>query len=186
VINPEVIYLIISGSEAARQVPQLLAELTTFERPLYTLLTENAASVISPLHLAEQPGHHLIDSYFDPALLPDRKPGLVLVAPATFNTVNKISQGIADTLAHSLVAEAIGAGWPVVIAPAVNAALANHPQFALSWQTLAHWGVTLVPTRSDGATLKMAAVSSIVAAVQAVFETNPTGYPENENKPEIS
>lgn len=162
----KVIYYIISGSEAARYVPALIAGLSQFECPLYTLLTDNASTVISPFQLVEQPGHTLIDSYFAPALLPDRAPGLTLVAPATFNTLNKISQGIADTLAHSLVAEAIGAGWPVVIAPAVNTALANHPQFARSVETLQSWGATILPLQTEGESRKMATVEAIIAAVK--------------------
>jgi phosphopantothenoylcysteine synthetase/decarboxylase len=162
----EVIYHIISGSEAARYVPELIAGLSQFERPLYTLLTDNAATVISPWQVVEQPGHTLLDSYFAPALLPDRAPGLTLVAPATFNTLNKISQGIADTLAHSLVAEAIGAGWPLVIAPAVNAALANHPQFTRSVETLQRWGAIVLPLQTDGEARKMASVTTILNAVK--------------------
>ena len=171
----EVIYLVISGSQAVVEVPQLIPALGQFNRPLYTLLTENARRVLSPFHLTEIPGHRLIDSYFDPALMPDRAPGLTLVAPATFNTVNKMGQGIADTLAHSLVAEAIGAGWPVVVAPAVNTPLADHPQLNRSLETLRGWGVTIVPPRlveatgRSGQVLTMATVADILAAVESAL-----------------
>ena len=165
----KVIYLVVSGASSARCVPDLLRSLAQFDLPIYTLLTQGAYNIISPYHLADQEGHTLIDSYFDPALLLDREPGLTLVAPATFNTLNKISQGIADTLPHSLVAEAIGARWPVVVVPSMNHALANHPRTAQSVATLREWGVTVLDSQSEGPLLMMASVEAIVDRVKAVI-----------------
>lgn len=162
----QAIYLVVSGSSSARCVPDLLRSFARFDLPLYTILTQNAHNLISPYNLVDQAGHVLIDSYFDPIMVDDRPPGLLVVAPATFNTLNKLAQGIADTLAHSLAAEAIGAGWPVVVAPSMNPALFNHPQTARSIAALRQWGVTVLePTLHDGL-LMMASVEKVVAAVK--------------------
>jgi phosphopantothenoylcysteine synthetase/decarboxylase len=163
----KVIYLVVSGASSARCVPDLLRGLAQFGLPIYTLLTAGAYNIISPYHLADQEGHTLIDSYFDPALLTDREPGLTLVVPATFNTLNKISQGIADTLPHSLIAEAIGAGWPVIVVPSMNHALANHPRMAQSVTTLREWGVTVLESQSEGSLLMMASIEAIIDSVKA-------------------
>ncbi|MEW5959428.1 MAG: flavoprotein [Chloroflexota bacterium] len=160
------IYLVVSGASSARCVPELLAALTQLDLPLYTILTDNAYRLISPYNLVDQPGHTLIDSYFDPVMVNDRRPGLTLVAPVTFNTLNKISQGLADTLAHSLVAEAIGAGWPVIVAPSMNQALYNHPQVSRSTATLREWGVTVLEPRPERELLMMAPVEEIIGAVK--------------------
>ena len=168
-VKPSAIYVVVSGASSARCVPDLIQELSQFDLPIYTLLTDSALNIISPYHLADLQGHTFIDSYFDPALLTGHKPGLTLVVPATFNTVNKISQGIADTLAHSLVAEAVGAGWPVIIAPSMNPALASHPQFARSLETLQSWGVTVLEARSEGDLLIMASVDEIIATVREIL-----------------
>jgi phosphopantothenoylcysteine synthetase/decarboxylase len=165
------IYVVASGASSARCVPDLLKVLAQFELPLYTLLTDGAHNIISPYHLADLQGHTLVDSYFDPILLNGRAPGLTLVAPATFNTLNKISQGIADTLPHSLVAEAIGAGWPVVLAPSMNPYLANHPQVAQSLKNLQRWGVTVVEPQPKGDLLMMASVEKVIATVRRVLES---------------
>jgi phosphopantothenoylcysteine synthetase/decarboxylase len=162
----KVIYLVVCGAGSARLVPDLIKALNQFGLPLYTLLTESAHNIISPYRLADQEGHKLIDSYFDPALLNGRAPGLTLVAPATFNTLNKISHGIADSLPLSLVAEAIGAGWPVIVAPSMNPALANHPQVAKSLITLQQWGVTILEPHCEGELLLMVPLDEIVAAVK--------------------
>ena len=163
------IYVIVSGSSSARCVPELLQELNQFDLPLYTLLTDNAHNLISPYNLVDLQGHTLIDSYFDPVMVDDRPPGLTLVAPATFNTLNKMSQGIADTLAHSLVAEAIGAGWPVIVAPSMNQALYNHPRVAQSIKTLGDWGVTILEPQPERELLMMASEKEIIDAVKAIL-----------------
>ena len=164
------IYLIVSGAGAARCVPDLLNELTQFNLPRYTLLTDSAHNIISPYNLADIQGHTLIESYFDPVLVDERPPGLTLIAPATFNTFNKIAQGIADNLPLSLVAEAIGAGWPVVIAPSMNPALANHPQMAQSLKNLDRWGVKVVEPYMDDDLLMMASTEKIMKAVKTSLD----------------
>ncbi len=161
------IYVIVSGASSARIIPDLLQRLPRFDLPIYTILTDNAPNVISPYNLVDQTGHILIDSYFDPAMVDDRQPGLTIVAPATFNTLNKISQGIADTLAHSLAAEAIGAGWPVIVAPSMNQALFKHPRVAQSIDTLRAWGVTVLQPKPEGKLLMMASAEKIIEAVAA-------------------
>lgn len=166
----KVIYLIISGAVSASFTPDLIRELTQFNLPIYTFMTDNAPRLISPWQLAELPGHRLVEGYFDASLAGEREPGLTLIAPATFNTVNKLSQGIADTLAHSLAAEAIGAGWPVIVAPAVNAHLANHPRFNHSLETLRGWGVTICGPHQTGDLMQLASVETIIAAVSSILE----------------
>jgi phosphopantothenoylcysteine synthetase/decarboxylase len=160
------IYYVISGASAARCAPELIRHMAELDLPIFTLLTENAHRILSPYHLADLEGHILVDSYFDPALHEGRQPGLTLVAPATFNTVNKIAQGIADTLAHSLVAEAIGAGWPVILAPSMNPALANHPQMAQSLKNLQRWGVKVVEPHMEENLLVMASTKKIMEAIR--------------------
>ena len=68
----------------------------------------------------------------------------VIVAPATFNTVNKVAAGITDTYALGVVADAIGAGKPVVVVPYVNAELANRAPFRKAVEALRAEGVTVL------------------------------------------
>jgi phosphopantothenoylcysteine synthetase/decarboxylase len=132
-------------------------------------LTPSAHEIISPYNLADQQGHQLINSYFNPALLNGREPGVTLVAPATFNTLNKISQGIADSLPHSLVAEAIGAKWPVIIVPAMDSHLAGHPQTLKSIKTLREWDITVLESHLEKDLMVMASIEEIIAAVEAAL-----------------
>jgi hypothetical protein len=61
--------------------------------------------------LSERTGHPVRSDYKlpgEPDVLPP--PDAIIVAPATFNTINKWAAGIADTLALGLVCEGIGMG----------------------------------------------------------------------------
>ncbi|MFF4014580.1 flavoprotein [Streptomyces sp. NPDC001843] len=68
-------------------------------------------------------------------------PDAVVVAPATFNTVNKWAAGIADTLALGTLCEAAGLGVPIAVLPCVADALAAHPAYQESLIRLRGMGV---------------------------------------------
>jgi phosphopantothenoylcysteine synthetase/decarboxylase len=69
---------------------------------------------------------------------------VVLLAPATFNTVNRWALGLTDSFVVGYVAEALGRGIPTVTLPCVNSALAAHPQYARSIETLQSAGARVV------------------------------------------
>lgn len=72
----------------------------------------------------------------------------VLVAPATFNTVNKPAAGIADTYPLDVLAEAVGVGTPMIIVPFVNANLAGHPIWPVSVRRLRAAQISIMDPRS--------------------------------------
>ncbi|MFI5972274.1 flavoprotein [Streptomyces sp. NPDC051452] len=68
-------------------------------------------------------------------------PDAVVVAPATFNTLNKWAAGLADTLAVGTLCEAAGLGVPIAVLPCVGDALAAHPAYRDSLVRLRGMGV---------------------------------------------
>jgi phosphopantothenoylcysteine synthetase/decarboxylase len=142
-------YLIVSGASTARRIPALIGELAPRVPNLLTVLTPNALRIISPRELALVPGHRIVESYFDEAILPRPPEGILLVAPCSFNTLNKLAQGIADSLALSITAEAIGRGTPVLVAVSVNDPLWAHPRARQSVDELRRWGVTVLDPVPD-------------------------------------
>ena len=67
-----------------------------------------------------------------------------LLAPATFNTLNAWALGLTNSFIVGFVAEAIGKGVPLATMPCVNQALAAHPQFDRSIETLRGAGVRVL------------------------------------------
>ncbi len=81
-----------------------------------------------------------------------RKPGeprsqpsdAIIVAPATYNTINKWAQGISDTYALGILAETTGLGIPIVVLPFVNSALAGRTPFQRNVESLRTEGVRIL------------------------------------------
>lgn len=77
-------------------------------------------------------------------------PDAIVVAPATFNTINKLATGIADNYALTVLAEVVGVGTRVVVVPFVNAALAGRAPYRRSIDMLRAEGVRVVEGPDDG------------------------------------
>lgn len=73
----------------------------------------------------------------------------VIIAPATFNTVNKLAAGISDSYALTVVNEALGRGISVVAVPFVNSDLARRPTFGRSVARLREEGVRVIFGAAD-------------------------------------
>src|SRR3954470_16713673 len=162
----EVAYLIVSGTTMAARGPEILRALVGLGfNTVIAIPTPNAARTISGRELADVAGAQLVESYFDLAIRPRPPRGVVLFAPCSFNSLNKLAHGIADSLALSVVAEAIGRGTPVIVGPSLNQPLLDHPQAQASLRTLPTWGITIVPPVDEGEGPRLAHTSDLLAAV---------------------
>jgi hypothetical protein len=95
--------------------------------------------------LAELTGHPVRSEYKlprEPDVWP--KADVIVVAPATFNTVNAWALGITRDFVVGVVAEGIGKGIPTVAMPCVNAAYVQHRQFERSVDELRQMGVDVL------------------------------------------
>jgi phosphopantothenoylcysteine synthetase/decarboxylase len=161
----DVAYLVLSGTTTAARCPELLRELVGLGFSTVTAIpTPNAARVIAPRELADVDGVQVVESYFDLAIRPRPPFGVVMFAPCSFNSLNKLAHGIADNLALSVAAEAIGRGTPVIVGPSMNAPPLQHPETQSSLKKLSDWGVTIVPPadQGDGPRLPTAALLDAV------------------------
>ena len=155
-------YLLLSGTTTAARTPDLLRGLLAqgFTQVI-AIPTPNATRTIAFHDLASIPGVTLVESYFDTAIRPRPPHGLLLFAPCSFNSLNKLAHGIADSLALSVAAEAIGRRTPVFVAPSLNQPLLDHPIAQASLRTLPSWGVTIIPPVQN----RLAPTQTLLAAV---------------------
>jgi phosphopantothenoylcysteine synthetase/decarboxylase len=140
-----VLYLIACGSPAARGADRLIDLAHRQGWDVCVVTTPDGRKFVDVTALARQTGYPVRSFYKnpgDPDVLPP--PDAVIVAPATVNTINKWSAGIADTLALGLLVEAQGKGLPIVAVPFTNAAMGSHPAFRDSIDRLRGWGVTVL------------------------------------------
>ena len=163
----DVAYLVLSGTTTAARCPEILGGLVGLGfSTVIAIPTPNASRVIASRDLADVAGVQVVQSYFDLAIRPRPPRGVVLFAPCSFNSLNKLAHGIADNLALSVVAEAIGRGTPVIVGPSLNAPLLNHPEARASLDRLPAWGVTIVPPVDEGEGPRLAPSAVLVDAVR--------------------
>jgi phosphopantothenoylcysteine synthetase/decarboxylase len=162
-----VAYLVLSGTSTAARCPELLRGLVGLGfTSVIAIPTPNASRVVAPRELADVAGAQVVQSYFDLAIRPRPPRGVVLFAPCSFNSLNKLAHGIADTLALSVVAEAIGRRTPVIVGPSLNAPLLAHPMAQASLRILPEWGVTIVPPVDEGEGPRLAPNAALLDAVR--------------------
>jgi len=140
-----VLYVIVCGAPPARDANRLVQLAQADGWDVCVIATPSARSFIDSPALEAVTGHPVRSQYKQPDaadVLPP--PDAIVVAPATFNTVNKWAAGISDTLALGLLTEAIGKRLPIVALPFINAAQAEHPAFQASVDRLRAAGVQLL------------------------------------------
>jgi phosphopantothenoylcysteine synthetase/decarboxylase len=163
----EVVYLMVSGTTTAARCPELSRGLVGLGfSTVIAIPTPNASRVLAPRELADIPGVRVVESYFDLAIRPRPPRGVVLFAPCGFNSLNKLAHGIADNLALSVVAEAIGRGTPVIVGPSLNQPLLDHPMARVSLRTLPTWNVVIVPQVDEGEGPRLAPSALLLDAVR--------------------
>jgi phosphopantothenoylcysteine synthetase/decarboxylase len=140
-----VLYVIGCGSPAARKIGVLVGLAQNEGWDVCVVTTPDGRKFVDVPALAAQTGYPVRSFYKnpgDPDVLPN--PHAMIVAPATVNTINKWSAGIADTLALGLLIEAQGKGLPIVAVPYTNAAMGAHPAFLESIERLRGWGIAVL------------------------------------------
>lgn len=118
------IVLGITGGIAAYKGPELVRRLKEHGANIRVVLTESAKAFVTPLSLQAVSANPVSDSLLDPAaelamghIELAKWADLVLIAPATANTIAKISNGLADDLLSTIC---LATSAPVAIAPAMN------------------------------------------------------------------
>lgn len=140
-----VLYLVACGGRPAGFLGPFINDVHDVGWQVCVIATPSALKFMDTAQLAKLTGHPVRYDYKQPDqpdVLPP--PDAAVVAPATFNTINKWAYGSSDTLALGTLNEAIGLGIPVVAVPTPSTALAKHPAFTESVARLRSWGVTVL------------------------------------------
>lgn len=149
-MKPLHVLLGVSGGIAAYKAAGLVSTLVQRGATVDVILTAAAERFITPLTFSSLTARPVYTSLWDaPERIPHirlvRAAGVALVAPATADVIAKLALGVADDL---LTTALLAARIPIVIAPAMNAAMYEHGQTQAHVQTLAARGVTIVEPES--------------------------------------
>lgn len=138
-IEGRVLYVIACGAGPASEVGRLVELAQDCGWTVQLIATPLAFIDISKLEA--QTGRPVRSGYRGPGEPRSPRADAIIVAPATYNTINKWANGISDTYALGILAEAPGFGISVVALPFVNSALTGRAPFKDSVNALRSEGV---------------------------------------------
>ena len=102
----------------------------------------------------------------------DEHVDLIIIAPATANTIGKVASGIDDTPVTTTVSSALGAGIPILIVPAMHESMYNHPTVLENIEKLKRFGVQVMSPRLEEAKAKIPDSTLIIEKVFALLGPN--------------
>ena len=178
------ILLIIGGGIAAYKCLDLIRRLRERGAAVRCVMTKGAQEFITPLSVGALSADHVFTELFDRQDEHDvghirlsREADLLVVAPATADLMAKMAHGHADDLASTVL---MATNKPVLIAPAMNPMMWNHPATRRNRETLQRDGIHFVgPMRGEMAESgeagegRMAEPLDIVAAIAALLDDTP-------------
>ena len=165
------VVLCITGSVAAVRSSEIARGLMRHGAEVFAVMSEMARKIIHPYLMEWATGNPVVTELTGKiehvALVDERtnNADLVLVAPATANTISKIACGIDDTPVTSVVSTTFGSGIPLMIVPAMHKSMYRHPIVAENIEKLKALGVEFVGPRIEEEKAKIAENSEIVEAV---------------------
>ncbi|MCE5973872.1 bifunctional phosphopantothenoylcysteine decarboxylase/phosphopantothenate--cysteine ligase CoaBC [Sinirhodobacter sp. WL0062] len=177
------ILLIIGGGIAAIKVPELIRSLRAEGASVVPVLTRAGAEFVTPLSIAALTGNPVHSDLFDLTTEAEmghiqlsRAADLVVVAPATADLMGKMAGGLANDLASTLL---MATDKPVLIAPAMNVRMWEHPATQRNRATLAADGIRFVgPNAGEMACGefgegRMSEPAEILGAIRALLSDGP-------------
>ena len=178
------VLLVISGGIAAYKALDLIRRLRERGARVRCVMTEAAKQFVTPMAVGAISGETVFSDLWDREAEHDighirlsREADLIVVAPATADLMAKMAHGLANDLASTVL---LATDKPVLVAPAMNPLMWNHPATRRNRTTLAADGIAFVgPGKGEMAESgeagegRMAEPLEIVAAVERLLDDKP-------------
>lgn len=151
ILNGKRIILFVTGSIAAYKAVIIVRLLIKSGAEVKVVMTRAAADFVSPLTFSTLSKNKVLSELFDEDTWANhvglgRWADLILAAPASCNTIAKMANGICDNLMQAIY---LSAACPVLIAPAMDEDMWNHPSTKRNIDTLRRQGNNILPV-NDG------------------------------------
>jgi phosphopantothenoylcysteine decarboxylase/phosphopantothenate--cysteine ligase len=173
------IVLGITGSIAAYKAADIASKLTQAGAKVEVVMTESATKFITPLTMHSVTGRTVVTDMFDLAsarhiehVSLGQSADVVVIAPATANTIAKLAVGIADDVLSCTV---LATKAPIIVAPAMESNMFQNPVTQENLVKLKARGVTIVePGRGHLASGKsglgrLADIEKIIGTIRQVL-----------------
>ncbi|MBI6628672.1 bifunctional phosphopantothenoylcysteine decarboxylase/phosphopantothenate--cysteine ligase CoaBC [Pontibaca salina] len=177
------ILLIIGGGIAAYKSLDLIRRLRDRGAEVVPVLTRAGEEFVKPLSVSALAAHKVYRDLFDLTdeaemghIQLSRSADLVVVAPATADMMGRMAGGLANDLASTLL---MATDKPVLIAPAMNVRMWEHPATQRNREQLAADGIRFVGPEAGSMACgeygpgRMAEVAQIIDAIEAELTAGP-------------
>ena len=142
------ILLIICGGISAYKSLELIRSLKKKGAQIKTILTESAKQFVTPLSVSSLSQEKVYDDLFSlenetemDHISLSRWSDVILVAPATANTISKISSGSSDDLASTVI---LASNKDIFLVPAMNVRMWEHPSTKENVVKLKNYGFNFI------------------------------------------
>jgi phosphopantothenoylcysteine decarboxylase / phosphopantothenate---cysteine ligase len=177
----------VCGGVAAYKAAELVRALQRENFDVHVVMTRAAEEFVRPLTFASLTGHRVITSLWPDAndstsatdasiehIAEAQTTSLLVVAPATAHTLAKFAQGFADDFLSTMY---LATTAPIIVSPAMNVNMWNHPATRANLDILRSRGVRIVEPGSGALACgmvgegRLAEIADIVDAVRAALRT---------------
>ena len=142
------ILLVICGGISAYKCLEMIRGLKKNNVQVKTILTKNAKKFITPLSISSLSQEKVYEDMFSVEnesemdhISLSRWADLILVAPATANTISKLSSGSADDLASTVI---LASSKEIYLVPAMNVRMWEHPSTKQNLNKLKNYGYKVI------------------------------------------
>jgi phosphopantothenoylcysteine decarboxylase / phosphopantothenate---cysteine ligase len=173
-LSGKLIVVAVTGSIAAVRVVDLIRELIRRKAEVHCVMSYAARQILHPYALEYASSNAVVTEITGRVehvefCGVEGRADLLLVAPATANTVGKMAMGIDDTTVTTYATTAIGSGKPVMVVPAMHEAMYCHPAVLRNLEALKEMGVCVVDPRIEEGKAKIADAQRGVLEVERLL-----------------
>lgn len=141
---PRTLYVLVCAAGPAKHVDELIRSAQDRGWQVQVLATPAAVNFFDTDEAERLTARPVRSRHRGPDTPRSPRADAVVVAPASFNTINKLAAGIADNYAMDVLNEILGTGVPVTILPFVNSSYAARRPFQRSVEALREEGVDVL------------------------------------------
>ncbi len=170
-LKGKMVHLVVTGGIAAVETVRLARELRRHGAEITVTMTSEATKIISPLAVGWATGSE-VNTGWSSDLPGLDTPDLVLVAPATRNTLSKICAGVMDDPAMMAITAASGAGKTILLVPSMHDDLFDDAVTRDMIETIKSIGYKVLVSPSEEGRRKQPSPSNIVRFAAAKINEN--------------
>ncbi len=147
------ILLMMTGSIACAKATGLISTWTKNGHDVKVIASQSALEFVGIATLEGLSNHPIITTVFNQGTMMDhinlsRWSDIIVMAPATANSINKLNNGTADDMISTTWVAALELKKPMYLAPAMNSKMWDYPATQNSIKQLKKWGVKILMPQS--------------------------------------